>query len=296
MNNNEKLAKIAVHKSLLKEYSNSEQERIVYMNDGTEFQIQIFNPYNYIIGVSFNFNNNLQSNSRLLVLRPGERVWLDRYLDNESRLLFSTYEVGNSEEIKKAIKDNGNVCIKFFKEQEKRDWGNNIYYINNPWTYYKFDNNLNKNFNTDYTVYCNASLESPKLSSVNYCQTLGLSSAATTAVSSSVSTCTSATYDAKDLIKTFTPNTSTENTRGLSLKKSKKIETGRIEEGSHSEQKFKNVNKDFEYLPFKTEYIKILPTSQKQITSNDLQKKYCYNCGRKLNQKYKFCPYCGAEQ
>ena len=107
MNNNDKLAKIAVNKSLLKEYSNSSNERIVYMDNGTEFQIQIFNPYTYTIGVSFNFNNNLQGNSNLLVLRPGERVWLDRYLDNESRLLFSTYEVGASEEVKKAIKDNG---------------------------------------------------------------------------------------------------------------------------------------------------------------------------------------------
>lgn len=85
MNNNDKLAKIAVNKSLLKEYSNSSNERIVYMQDGTEFQIQIFNPYSYVIGVSFKFNNNSES-SQLLVLRPGERVWLDRYLNNESRL------------------------------------------------------------------------------------------------------------------------------------------------------------------------------------------------------------------
>ena len=41
----DKLAKIAINKSLLKEYSNSSDERIVYMNDGTEFQIQLFNPY-----------------------------------------------------------------------------------------------------------------------------------------------------------------------------------------------------------------------------------------------------------
>ena len=89
MNNNEKLAKVAVHKSLLKEYSNSSNERIVYMDNGTEFQIQIFNPYSYTIGVSLSFNNNLKE-SNLLVLRPGERVWLDRYLDNESRFLFTS--------------------------------------------------------------------------------------------------------------------------------------------------------------------------------------------------------------
>ena len=74
MNSYEKLAKIAIHKSLLKEYSNSSNERIVYMNNDTEFQIQIFNPYSYVIGVSLSFNNNYKGNSNLLVLRPGERV------------------------------------------------------------------------------------------------------------------------------------------------------------------------------------------------------------------------------
>ena len=37
-------AKIAVNKSLLKEYSSSKYQRVVYLNDGDEFQIQLFNP------------------------------------------------------------------------------------------------------------------------------------------------------------------------------------------------------------------------------------------------------------
>lgn len=49
MNNNDKLAKLAIRKSLLKEFHNNENERIVYLNDGDEFQIQLFNPYQYII-------------------------------------------------------------------------------------------------------------------------------------------------------------------------------------------------------------------------------------------------------
>ena len=39
------MAKVAVNKSLLKEYNNSEQsERVVYLNNGDDFQIQLFNP------------------------------------------------------------------------------------------------------------------------------------------------------------------------------------------------------------------------------------------------------------
>ena len=43
------------------------------------------------------------------------------------------------------------------------------------------------------------------------------------------------------------------------------------------------------------EEIKILPMSEKPYTASDLQKIYCCECGRKLNTKYKFCPYCGTK-
>ena len=277
MNNIEKLAKLAINKSLLKEYSNSSNERIVYMNDGTEFQIQVFNPYSYVIGVSFEFNNHNNA-SQLLVLRPGERVWLDRFLDNESKLLFSTYQVGVSKVVQEAIKDNGTLCIKFYKERENKPrvsyikeyqpCGTIDVYYNNIGNSYCLDDNININCasltNICSAIDCSLSLNS----SINQAPT--------------DSTCTS--YSSSTL------------TKSISLPKSKSIETGRIEKGSHSNQKFENVYKDFEYLPFNTEYIKILPISQKQINSNDLQKKYCYECGKKLNPKFKFCPSCGAKQ
>ena len=286
MNNNEKLAKLAVHKSLLKEYSNSSNDRIVYMDDGTEFQIQVFNPYSYVIGVSFSFNDNNSYNSNLLVLRPGERVWLDRYLDKESKLLFSTYEVGNSKAVKEAIKENGKLTVKFYKEKEKQYY-NNIY-ISKPWYPYEYNhidvyyntcdvtnNDLKLSDNCDSAIYCDAQIN-------------GIATAASTAASTVTSLSTTASY----------ATTSTNDSASTSYCKprSKSIETGRIEEGGHSNQKFENVYKDFESWPFKTEVIKILPTSQKQINSNDLKKRYCHECGRKLNQKYKFCPFCGAEQ
>ena len=77
-NNN---VKIAVNKSLIKEYIKS-NERVVYLHDNTEFQLQLFNPFSYVIGVKIKFNDYEMSKS-LLVLRPGERIWLDRFIDNE---------------------------------------------------------------------------------------------------------------------------------------------------------------------------------------------------------------------
>jgi len=287
MNNNEKLAKIAVNKSLLKEYSNSSNDRIVYMNDNTEFQIQIFNPYSYVIGVSFKFNDNSPS-SQLLVLKPGERVWLDRYLNNESKLLFSTYEVGTSEAVQKAIANNGNITIKFYKEKENY---NNISYINAsiscPSSGIYYDgygssscvlNALNTN---DYQIktYCDDNSITSCADAIQY-----------TSACSSTSASTCASYSST--LDLGNPK----SLGGRSFSKSRSMETGRIEKGSHSNQKFNQVYTDFETWPFKTETIKILPTSQKQVNANDLTKKYCYNCGRKLSQKYKFCPFCGAKQ
>ena len=263
MNNYEKLAKIAVHKSLLKEYSNSSNERIVYMNDDTEFQIQIFNPYDYVIGVGFDFNNKSVS-SQMLVLKPGERVWLDRYLDDESKLLFSTYKVNNSKQVKEAIKNNGNLCIRFYKEQSNYNYNPTSITYEKKWY-----NNLDPIiYNTNDYNYTNvSSIANTAPLSASYCS-INTSSAAT-----------ASSFLTQSSLTQF----------------NNKIETGRIEKGSHSNQKFTNVYKDFESFPFKTENIKILPASQKQYNSIDLIKRYCPECGRKIKYKFKYCPFCGAK-
>ena len=78
-------------------------------------------------------------------------------------------------------------------------------------------------------------------------------------------------------------------------KDEKELETGRIGEGRHSNQKFNTINMEFEYWPFRTEMIKIFPESRKPYNSNDIQKLYCPNCGRKIKSKFKYCPFCGHE-
>ena len=100
------------------------------------------------------------------------------------------------------------------------------------------------------------------------------------------------------LYSSFTTNNVSDSIKSVSTKsmaKSKSIETGRIEKGNYSNQKFQTVYNDFEYFPFKTESIHILPQSAKPVYAHELKKIYCTNCGRKLNNKFKFCPYCGAK-
>ena len=251
MGNNE-LVKIAVNKSLLKEFLVNSQ-RTVYMDNGSEFQIQIFNPYTYSIAASISINGIEMSNQ--LVIKPGQRIWLERYLNEARKFLFETYEVnGESKQVENAIKNNGVIEVKFYKEKQQ----NNIYISSvsipsTSWTY--FNNSL------DYPTYT--------------ADNLSLSAPSTELYSSS--TMNAVSYSAG------------------AMAKSKSIETGRIEKGNHSDQKFQTVYNDFEYWSFTTETIHILPQSAKPVYANDLKKIYCTNCGRKLNQKFKFCPYCGAK-
>lgn len=289
-------AKLAINKSLLKEYNNS-SERIVYLEDGTEFQIQLFNPLSVTIGASISINGKDLSNR--LIIKPGERIWLERYFDSPDKFIFSTYTVnGNNSEVKEAIKSNGIITIKFYKEKERHP----IQIVSNPiWVY---NDNYTYPQTYEYTTTCDntSALKSSNIknglnscinhnsniSSVNFCSSElnnisgSISSAATTATTASysASTCTLDTVD---------------NTLSLNCNKQseKKIETGRIERGSHSNQSFDYVNIDFEYWSFRTESIHIFPMSQKQYSSSDLEKKYCSECGRKIKDKFKYCPFCG---
>ena len=286
---NEQLAKIAINKSLLKEYSNSSNDRIVYLNDNTEFQIQIYNPYSYPIGVEFSFNGS--SSDNLLYVRPGQRIWLDRYLTEQKKFKFTTYEVEDTKTNEYAIKNNGEIIVKFYKEKEKQQ----IYYINNINTYdYGYNSGITKYYNDKLYSTCDINLCSSSITgsastsaSTPSCASIQTYSAS---INDSISTATSACYNGQ---------TGSAHTKGIrkliSTKLSDNIETGRIEKGSYSNQKLTNIDTEFECWPFKTETIKLLPMSRKPITSNDLNKIYCSNCGRKLNQKYKYCPYCGAK-
>lgn len=275
MVNNDNLVKIAVNKSLLKEFLINSQ-RTVYMNNGSEFQIQIFNPYTYSISASISINGVEMPNQ--LVIKSGQRIWLERYLNEARKFLFETYEVnGESKQVENAIKHNGVIEIKFYKEKKQT----NIYISSasipsTTWTY--FNDCLNVPTDVSSNTYSSNALTA----------TLGADNLSM----QSAKLCSSyVTNDVSDSIKSV----STKSASTRSMAKSKSIETGRIEKGNYSNQKFQTVYNDFEYFPFTTESIHILPQSVKPVYANDLKKIYCTNCGRKLNNKFKFCPYCGTK-
>ena len=260
MSENKSMMAIAIAKSICKEYSTSSYSRVVYLDNGQEFQIQLFNPHKFTIGAEIFINSEKLSNR--IVLKPGERIWLERYLDINKKFKFSTYEVeANDADVQEAIKDNGTIEVKFYKET-KGDWTNPVINLtrNTWWNNTAYPPIIDVFYNTTSSASTENYYDNSLITS-NYCTNLNANFATPTSdyYTTLNNKCAASTSIPDKLI----------------------CETGRVEAGSVSNQKFDEVDMDFEYLPFVTEKIKLLPISQKPYTVNDLHKIYCTACGRK---------------
>jgi hypothetical protein len=87
----------------------------VYLKDGQKFEIELFNPHSIKMLAKIKMNGHYISDSGL-VINPGQRVYLERYLDSNNAFLFSTYEVDGTVEALKAIAENGNIEVEFYSE------------------------------------------------------------------------------------------------------------------------------------------------------------------------------------
>ena len=249
---------IAINKSRMKQYNKSTKTPIYYLQKGQEFQLELFNPTSGTILAKIFLNGNGISQGGL-VLRPGERIFLDRYIDVAKKFLFDTYEVENTSEVKKAIEDNGDFKVEFYREYIPIT----NYYLSDTLTW--MDNSINNSNITGSLGFHSSDFNA----SNNYNTQL---------------------YSTTSLNSFEGPN--------IRSKKSltKSIETGRVEKGSISNQKLKIVNMSWEISPFHILEYKMLPLSQKTIGSEDLNvKRYCTNCGTKLGKGHKFCSGCGKK-
>lgn len=133
----------------------------VFLKDGVEFEIELYNPTQKPVMAKIKINGSYISNSGV-VIKPAQRVYLERYLDEPKKFKFETYEVsGSKEEIQHAIKNNGLVEIEFYNEFENKGYtlitgnGNDIW--RNPYldqTYPSFPP----------TFYCSTSIGNDTLS------------------------------------------------------------------------------------------------------------------------------------
>lgn len=119
-------ARIAVKKNVLKLYSVNKQD-VNYLPKDAEFEIELYNPLQETILAKISLNNKEISNGGI-ILRPGQRIFLERYLNEDRKFKFDVYSVEDTEESKLAISNNGLVSVSFYKEADTiKDNQYNVY-------------------------------------------------------------------------------------------------------------------------------------------------------------------------
>jgi hypothetical protein len=230
----------------------------VYLNNGDEFEIELYNPTQNKVLAKIEMNGNSIGNG--IILRPGERVFLERYLDEAKKFLFETYVVnGNNQEVQEAIAKNGDVYVKFYNEMLPTS--------NTP----HYSNSGTLTINNPYSTW------TTNTGTPHYGNVFTTTSTNTYYNNNFTSTSGNAFYDKKV-------------TSPL-----RHVETGRVEKGSDSDQVFTYDNSSFYSFPVKTNWWKIKPQSTKPLVREDLVV-YCTECGSKRKKdNHKFCPHCGTK-
>lgn len=212
----------------------------VFLNDGDSFEIEIFNPLTVSVLADIKLNNQSISKTGL-VIKPGQRVYLDCFIDDRKKFIFKTYDVENSGEVLDAIQNNGLLEVFFYKEDVVTicNWKSRFdKYVIERWYPY----------NVHY----------PSFPQVWYGTTGGgYVYGGTTLIPNSIGTTTtsySSNIDLFNLNVSGTLSTSPINNS---------IETGRVEKGEKSKQKFTEVDMDFENHYIHSVIIQILPESRK---------------------------------
>ena len=261
-------AYITKNKQRVKQFNNT-----VYLNNGDEFEIEIYNPLQINILAKITIQGNATGKSTLsvsngivsynvgLVVRPGQRVFLERHLDDNKKFVFETYEVSKSNATLNAIAKNGDIRIEFFTE--------------NPYNGIIYNNGHNISY---YDGYLNT-FGGPSAGSVTTTNLVGGLTAGQGSTTTGV----------------IGLNTTTANFSNTSVNYSSNMETGRVEKGSRSEQELVPVNMNFSTSLLCSSSWKILPMSERHTFSEDI-KTYCRTCGTKRKKdSYKFCPSCGTK-
>jgi len=255
-NDDKPCAYITKNKQRIKQFGQN-----VYLKDGSEFEIELYNPSRNTVLSKIKINGNFISGGGI-ILRPGERVFLERYLDVRRKFKFETYSVDSTNETMNAIANNGDVEILFYEEEDIIDVRLNSYPWTNDYTY------INRDINTggSYPRY-----------------------GVTFTTSNTVINSADANINLTSL------NTSNDTVNRRLTKKSKSIETGRVEKGSSSNQEFNSVSKNFNSWTVSASVWKLLPESQRPVEKRDLIEK-CPKCSTKVKKSsWKFCPECGHQ-
>ena len=246
----------------------------VYLKDKEEFQIELFNPLTDCVLADIKLNGNTISQSGL-VIRPGERFYLDCFVDDNKKFVFNTYEVEDSQSTKIAISKNGMLEVFFYKESvvSLKNWRNRFDRVIVEKYYPVHYPHYHPYWYTTPNVYCGTTTGGLSGTTTGGYYTNGLNTTTTnTAYYSNPNLQPiNSTYTAGINISDLGNMTTTTNYSTNS------IETGRVEKGSKSNQKFEEVDMDFEKFHISSIVLQLLPESVKPVDTKDLKKEKSSN-------------------
>lgn len=239
----------------------------IYLKNGEEFEIELYNPTQKNVLALISLDGKPISKSGLVV-KSGERFYLDCFLDDLKKFRFETYNVEDSLEVQDAISKNGELEVFFYNEEiaDRLDLsklpGNNTeihhhhhhnYYQGNRWypNYYE-------------TFWCGTTTGTTTGAigvSSNNISALGNSTTGTSLINDGAYSLTSGTSTVGGALS------SNLNINNL---KSTDIETGQIARAEDSNQKFKEIEMDFEENHISDISYKLLPESRMPKTSIDV--------------------------
>ena len=222
----------------------------VFLKDGDGFEIELFNPLTSSVLAEIKLNGESISKTGLVV-KPGQRVYLDCFIDSRKKFIFSTYEIDGNHESLDATAKNGMLEVFFYKEETITldNWKS------------KFDKIIierHHHYGYQYNTYWR--------NTPNYNQFTVYSAGTTLGGSLNVTTTNgtnSLSIGASNSFYNSTPNNfhvngTLNNTAAINT-----METGRIEKGENSSQSFTEVDMDFENHYIASTVIQILPESRK---------------------------------
>lgn len=89
-----------------------QHDKIVYLKNGDEYQIELYNGSPNVTLASIGFDGEIPTSGNGIILQPGERVFLERFLDSSKKFKFYEYDISSKDQ--NLVSNNGLVNIYFF--------------------------------------------------------------------------------------------------------------------------------------------------------------------------------------
>jgi hypothetical protein len=222
----------------------------VYLTDSEEFEIELFNPLTECILAEIKLNGQSISKTGL-VLKPGQRFYLDCFIDDKKKFIFSTYEVDGTLESLTAINNNGKLEVYFYKES--------VVSINN-WRD-RFNTVIIERYYPSYPTY-------PYWTTTPYygTGTSNIYGGTTTNIIGTTTTNTTGSF-------TLNENSMNQLNSTSNIPIGGSLETGRVERGSNSKQKFKEIDMEFDKYHISSVVLEMLPESRKPVELKNVKTK-----------------------